>query len=116
MSLQPYVNSESDLICIGNQNPLPLFEEKVLVLTTDGRTLVGTLLSCDQVTNLVLTETVERVIQPSDSEKQSEEAPQGLYLIRGEHVAVCGLIDEDLDAQIDWAQVRGNVIGGIKHV
>lgn len=27
--------------------------EKVLVLTSDSRTLVGTLLSCDQMTNLV---------------------------------------------------------------
>ena len=30
-------------------------------------------------------------------------------------MCVCGLVDEELDASIDWAQVRGSVIGGIKH-
>lgn len=44
------------------------------------------------------------------------EVPHGLYLIRGENVAVCGLMDEELDASIDWVQVRGNVIGGVKHL
>jgi hypothetical protein len=61
MSLSSYVNSKI---------PIPTFPllqvvlakltthsdswvEKVLVLTSDSRTLVGTLLSCDQMTNLV---------------------------------------------------------------
>lgn len=88
---------------------------KVLVLTADGRTLVGTLLSCDQVTNLVLKDTVERVIRPPDDPDDSEEVPHGLYIIRGENVVVCGLVDEELDSQIDWAKVRGSVVGGVKH-
>ncbi len=90
--------------------------EKVLVLTSDGRTLTGTLLSCDQLTNLVLGQTIERVIRPHDDPEPSTEVSHGLYLIRGENVAVCGLMDEELDASIDWAQVRGNVVRGVKHV
>ncbi|MCJ1475717.1 hypothetical protein MMC13_004380 [Lambiella insularis] len=97
MSLQPYVN------------------KKVLVLTADGRTLTGVLLSCDQLTNLVLAQTIERVIRPADDEEASEEVGHGLYLIRGENVAVCGLVDEELDGKIDWEKVRGSVIGGVKH-
>ncbi len=89
--------------------------EKVLVLTADGRTLTGTLLSCDQLTNLVLQDTIERVIRPEEDPEESEEVPHGLYLIRGENVAVCGLLNEELDASIDWAKVRGHVIGGVKH-
>jgi len=89
--------------------------EKVLVLTADGRTLVGTLLSCDQVTNLVLKDTVERIIRPPDDLEDSEEVPHGLYIIRGENVAICGLVDEQLDSEIDWAKVRGSVVGGVKH-
>lgn len=88
----------------------------MLVLTADGRSLTGTLLSCDQLTNLVLGQTLERVIRPHDDPEPSMEVPHGLYLIRGENVAVCGLMDEELDASIDWAQVRGNVIGGVKHL
>lgn len=85
------------------------------MLTADGRTLTGTLLSCDQLTNLVLKDTIERVIRPQDDLEESEEVPHGLYLIRGENVAVCGLLNEELDASIDWAKVRGNVVGGVKH-
>jgi U6 snRNA-associated Sm-like protein LSm8 len=92
---------------------LPL--EKVLVLTADGRTLIGSLLSCDQLTNLVLSNTIERVIRPADDPEPSSEVDHGLYLIRGDNVAVCGLVDEELDATINWEQVKGNVIGGVKH-
>ena len=91
------------------------FTEKVLVVTADGRTLTGTLLSCDQLTNLVLQNTIERVIRPHDDPEDSEEVPHGLYLIRGENVAICGLLDEQMDGEIDWAKVKGSVIGGVKH-
>ncbi|KAG4424423.1 hypothetical protein IFR04_002479 [Cadophora malorum] len=97
MSLQGYVN------------------KKVLVLTSDSRTLVGTLLSCDQMTNLVLSQTIERIIRPPDDPEPSSEVPHGLYLIRGDNVAVVGLVDEELDDSIDWLQVRGAVVGGVKH-
>ena len=89
--------------------------EKILVLTADGRSLTGTLLSCDQLTNLVLQNTIERVIRPREDTEDSEEVAHGSYLIRGENVAVCGLVNEELDASIDWTKVRGNVIGGVKH-
>ena len=93
----------------------PAFTGKVLVITADGRTLTGTLLSCDQLTNLVLQNTIERVIRPHDDHDDSEEVSHGLYLIRGENVAICGLLDEQMDGEIDWARVKGNVIGGVKH-
>ena len=86
-----------------------------MVLTADGRSLVGLLLSCDQVTNLVLQNTIERVIRPREDPEDSEVIPHGLYLVRGENVVVCGLVDEELDTSIDWTKVRGAVIGGIKH-
>ncbi|KAK4971166.1 U4/U6-U5 snRNP complex subunit LSM8 [Elasticomyces elasticus] len=98
MSLQAYIN------------------KKVLIITVDGRTLVGTLLSCDQVTNVVLKAAVERVIREHGSEKASEEHPLGNYLIRGDNVVVCGLVDEALDASIDWTKVRGDVIGSTKNI
>ena len=104
------------MIAVLNTANLVPSPEKVLILTADGRTLTGTLLSCDQVTNLVLSQTVERIIRPADDEEVSAEVSHGLYLIRGENVAICGLVDEELDASIDWAKVRGDVVGGIKHI
>lgn len=88
----------------------------MLVITVDGRTLVGTLLSCDQVTNIVLSETVERIIRPADDSEPSSQVSHGLYLVRGDNITVCGLVDEELDSSIDWDKVRGDVIGSTKHV
>ena len=90
--------------------------EKVLVITVDGRTLIGTLLSCDQLTNIVLSNTIERIIRPYDDPEPSSQVNHGLYLVRGDNITICGLIDEELDATIDWEKVRGSVIGGTYHV
>jgi U6 snRNA-associated Sm-like protein LSm8 len=88
----------------------------VCILTTDGRTLVGNLVCCDQVTNLVLQNTIERIIRPPEDPEPNGVEDHGTYMIRGENVVVCGLVDEDLDDRIDWAKVRGSVIGTTKHV
>ncbi|CAG8982744.1 hypothetical protein HYALB_00001025 [Hymenoscyphus albidus] len=87
----------------------------VNILTSDSRTLVGNLLSCDQMTNLVLSETTERIIRPPEDPEPSSEIPHGLYLIRGDNVVVVGLVDPELDESINWSEVRGAVIGGVKH-
>ncbi|KAK3055420.1 hypothetical protein LTS18_011790 [Coniosporium uncinatum] len=97
-------------------SPQNYLQKKVCVITTDGRTLVGTLLSCDQVSNLVLTETIERVIRSADDDEPSSIAEHGVYFIRGDTVVLCGLVNEDTDASIDWTKVRGEMIGGTKHV
>ena len=40
----------------------------------------------------------------------------GVYLLRGDTVALCGLVDEELDKSITWENVHGEEIGGTKHV
>ncbi|TPX16765.1 uncharacterized protein E0L32_003706 [Thyridium curvatum] len=90
--------------------------EKVLVITADSRTIVGELVSVDNQTNLVLKSAVERVINTPDNPEPSVEVPLGLYLIRGDNVCTVGLVDEKLDAEINWTKVKGEVIGGIKHI
>ncbi|KAI0876866.1 like-Sm domain-containing protein [Hypoxylon argillaceum] len=90
--------------------------KKVLIITADSRTLVGNLLSCDQQTNLVLGQTVERVIRTPDDEEASTEMPLGLYIVRGDNVCLVGLVDEPLDNSINWEQVKGSALGGVKHI
>ncbi|KAH6689144.1 hypothetical protein F5X68DRAFT_77720 [Plectosphaerella plurivora] len=90
--------------------------KKVLIVTADSRILVGNLAAVDNNTNLALSNAHERVIQTPDSEDPSVEVPLGLYLVRGDNVCTIGLVDEKLDSDIDWSQVKGNAIGGIKHV
>ncbi|KAF2709068.1 LSM-domain-containing protein [Pleomassaria siparia CBS 279.74] len=89
--------------------------KKVSVLTLDGRTMVGNLLSCDQSMNLVLQEAIERIIRPVDDGFPSEEVPLGLYIIRGDSVAVVGKVDEELDERITWSKVHGEAIGTTRH-
>ncbi|KGO77823.1 Ribonucleoprotein LSM domain, eukaryotic/archaea-type [Penicillium italicum] len=107
MSLHFYVNTQvlTNLYRI----------EKVLILTVDGRTLIGDLLSTDQTTNLVLANTVERIIRTPDDDEPSTEIEHGLYLIRGDNVVVCGEIDEKMDGDIDWSKVKGEVIRDTKN-
>lgn len=78
--------------------------------------MLGTLLSCDGSMNLVLSDAIERIIRPADEGVPSEEVPLGLYIVRGDSVAVCGKVDEELDGKINWAKVQGDVIGSTKHV
>ncbi|KAK2739536.1 hypothetical protein FQN55_009412 [Onygenales sp. PD_40] len=90
--------------------------QRVLILTVDGRTLTGTLLSTDQLTNLVLSQTVERIIRTPDDPEPSSQVEHGLYLIRGDNVVICGEVDEAIDAGIDWTKVKGEVVRGTKNI
>lgn len=81
----------------------------------DGRTLIGTLLSTDQLTNLVLSQTIERIIRTPDDPEPSSEVEHGLYLIRGDNVVICGEIDEEVDEKIDWSKVKGEVVRNTKN-
>lgn len=63
----------------------------------------------------VLEGAIERVIRPAEDDEPSQEVPLGLYIIRGDNVCVVGLVDEALDDSINWAEVRGEVIGTTKH-
>lgn len=59
---------------------------------------------------------VERLIRTPDDDEPSSEVPLGLYLVRGDNVCSVGLVDEKLDESINWTEVKGSTIGGIKHV
>lgn len=117
MALNAYLNSTSPLSPSFFSSRLSnITPEKVSVLTLDGRTMVGTLFSCDGSMNLVLAGAYERIIRPADEGVPSEEVPLGLYIVRGDSVAVCGRVDEDVDGKIDWTKVHGEVLGSTRHV
>jgi U6 snRNA-associated Sm-like protein LSm8 len=56
-------------------------------VTCDGRIIIGTLVGHDQVQNLVLNEAHERVYSIDDD---VEQVTLGLYVIRGDNVALIG--------------------------
>lgn len=64
--------------------------ESITVVTCDGRLLVGILVGHDQVQNLILKDAQERIYS---EEEDVEIVPLGLYMIRGDNVALVGEAD-----------------------
>jgi len=75
----------------------------VSVITADGRNIVGTLKGFDQAINVILDDSHERVYSNSQG---VEQVVLGLYIIRGDNIAVVGEIDEDLDNRLDLGNIR----------
>ncbi|KAM3122514.1 hypothetical protein CJJ07_000033 [Candidozyma auris] len=77
--------------------------KKVRIITTDARLFEGKLESFDHSTNLVISQTIERVIYPDD---ENDELQLGVYLLRGGSVVCVGEIDESVD--VNWISVKGD--------
>lgn len=84
----------------------------VLVITGDGRIIVGTLKGFDQTVNLILDESHERVYSTTQG---VEQVILGLYVIRGDNVAVIGEVDDLIDKRLDFASTRAEPLGSIVH-
>jgi U6 snRNA-associated Sm-like protein LSm8 len=82
---------------------LESFMDKVIsVITGDGRNIVGMMKGFDQTINVVLEDSHERVYSESAGVAQ---IPLGLYILRGDNIAVIGEIDPDLDRRLDLDKV-----------
>ncbi|CAD7929156.1 unnamed protein product [Amoebophrya sp. A120] len=87
-------------------------EAKVSVLTNDGKYFVGLLSGFDQATNVILTQCNERVYHADDA---AEEIFLGLYVIRGDTIAVISELDEGMDDQIDLKTIRASPMKPVVH-
>lgn len=58
-----------------------LTAEQVLMVTQDGRVLVGMLAGCDSGGTVILSSCVERIFS---EEAPVEEVPLGVYIVRGD--------------------------------
>ncbi|EGG08400.1 uncharacterized protein MELLADRAFT_105058 [Melampsora larici-populina 98AG31] len=94
------------------ENNVNTKDKRVLVITQDGRTITGDLKGFDQTTNIILSESIERVYS---ADEPMEEVPLGLYVVRGDHISVIGELDVDLDRKIDWSLVRAEPLEEIKY-
>ncbi|MBW0467397.1 hypothetical protein O181_007112 [Austropuccinia psidii MF-1] len=87
-------------------------DKRVLVITQDGRTISGELKGFDQTTNIILSDSIERVYS---SEEPMEEVPLGLYIVRGDHISIIGELDIEADQKIDWGSIRAEPLDEIRH-
>ena len=67
-----------------------------MVVTCDGRIIIGTFVGHDQVQNVILSESHERVYSliSDDINSDVECVPTGLHVIRGDTVCLIGEFDE----------------------
>jgi U6 snRNA-associated Sm-like protein LSm1 len=74
---------------------LQSLDRKCVVHLVDSTVLIGTLSSVDQFSNIVLTDTVERILVPERRIYAHEFI--GTYVLRGENIAVLGEVDPERD-------------------
>eukprot|EP00245_Coleochaete_scutata_P006411 TRINITY_DN20836_c0_g1_i1.p1 TRINITY_DN20836_c0_g1~~TRINITY_DN20836_c0_g1_i1.p1 ORF type:complete len:100 (-),score=16.22 TRINITY_DN20836_c0_g1_i1:524-823(-) len=89
-----------------------LVDQMISVITNDGRVIVGTLKGFDQATNLILEESHERVFR---KEQGVEQLVCGLYIIRGDNIAVVGELDEELDSNLDLKAMKAQPLKEVVH-
>merc|ERR1711920_446306 len=107
---------ESDFDCLTEYQQMsslldPLVGNKVEIITNDGRVVVGILKGLDQVVNVVLANTEERVFTSEGIDKQQ----LGLYLIRGDNVAIVGAVDENTELGMDFSTIKAQQLPPILH-
>ncbi|ORX60279.1 Sm-like ribonucleo protein [Hesseltinella vesiculosa] len=89
----------------------PFINQKVLVVTMDGRVYVGTLLGTDHSSNMILDKCEERVFSTTGTEI----SPLGVYVIRGDNLVTIGILDPELDEQTDLATVQADPLPELRY-
>ncbi|KIY97943.1 U6 snRNA-associated Sm-like protein LSm8 [Monoraphidium neglectum] len=89
-----------------------MVDSVVTVITNDGRHIVGILRGYDQATNLILEDSHERVYS---TKAGVDVLALGLYVIRGDNIAVVGQVDEEADAQLDLGSIRAPPLKAVTH-
>lgn len=87
-------------------------DKVVIILTNDGRNIIGKLKGYDQTINVILEDSHERIYSTDSGVVQN---PLGLYIIRGDTIAMISEMDVDKDASIDLTVVRANPIKPVVH-
>mmetsp|Transcript_12658 Transcript_12658/g.43964 ORF Transcript_12658/g.43964 Transcript_12658/m.43964 type:complete len:142 (+) Transcript_12658:3-428(+) len=68
-------------------------DRKLLVVLRDNRKLIGVLRSFDQFSNIIMQETVERIVVGD----LYADISLGTYIVRGENVVLMGQVDPNLE-------------------
>ncbi|CCU97654.1 unnamed protein product [Malassezia sympodialis ATCC 42132] len=87
-------------------------DQPVLLICQDGRVITGTLCGYDSGGNVVLSSCVERLFS---EEAPMEEVPLGVYVLRGDSIAVLGLLDVERDKAVPWSTQAVAPIPMIRH-
>lgn len=84
----------------------------VLVLTNDGRNIIGHLKGFDNSINIVLEKSFERLYAVDQGMVVNE---LGLHIIRGDNIAMIAEFDVEKDSTIDHSKIRASPMKPIFH-
>ncbi|KAI6019810.1 hypothetical protein F5J12DRAFT_489443 [Pisolithus orientalis] len=87
-------------------------DRRVLLVLQDGRAIVGVLAGFDQKSNIVVSDCRERVYSLDEG---VDEIPLGLYLVKGDMIALIGEIDDAIDQAVDPSTIRAEPITPIRY-
>src|SRR4051812_37052983 len=88
-----------------------LVDQLITVITNEGRSFTGFLKSFDQSMNMFINNCFEKVY----SDNQGVEfVKMGLYMIRGDNVAIIAEVDELLEKQIDYSEIKAQPLKEMK--
>jgi len=87
-------------------------DRRVLLILQDGRAIVGVMAGFDQKSNVVLSDSKERVYSIDEG---VEEIPLGLYLVKGDMIVLIGEIDDALDNAVDLSTIHAEPIPPIRY-
>lgn len=89
---------------VGRKSLLVDYVDKaVTVITNDGRNILGEMKGFDQVCNVILDKSIERVFAATG---ELQTITLGLYVIRGDNVAIVGEIDAEKNEKIEWDKIN----------
>ena len=81
-----------------------LINQPVQVITNEGRVFIGELMSFDQSMNVMLKSCIEKIYS---EEKGVKLEKMGLYLIRGDNVAIINEIDDNVEKNLQYDKIKG---------
>lgn len=87
-------------------------DRRVLVVLQDGRVIIGTLAGYDQKSNVVLSDSKERVYS---TDEPVEEISLGLYLVKGDQIVLIGELDLEKDESTDPSNIRAEPLPAIRY-
>ncbi|KAJ6627857.1 hypothetical protein B0H10DRAFT_1779038 [Mycena sp. CBHHK59/15] len=87
-------------------------DRRVLLILQDGRVIVGVMAGFDQKSNVVLSESKERIYS---IDVGVEEIPLGLYLVKGDMIVLIGELDDAVDQAVDLETIHAEPIPPIRY-
>lgn len=88
-----------------------LIDFMIVVITNEGRVFTGILKSFDQSMNMIIKDCFEKVYSVDEGVKFIS---MGLYMIRGDNIMIVSEVDENLEKNIDYKEVKADKLKEVK--